>query len=306
MHNNSVLMTDVNRFRWGQVERKVFPYIIAAPAIICLSLVVISPLIKGISLSFFSVKFAENAPFIGLKNYIRLFRSADFWHSLKITIIYSAVSVTGTFCLGLLLASLVNMQFRGRTIVRVILTLPWAVSDIAAAIIWGWMFDYQFGVLNYLLKILHVIKEPVQWLLNPHVALWSALMASIWKSFPLSMLILLAGLQAIPKEQYEAAIVDGAGRLQRFWYITLPGLRPTASILLLLSIVWSFRSFALIWALTQGGPMRATETIAIGVYKNAFNYYDMSYASALGVIGLILSLIISFFYFRLEKAEKLK
>jgi len=287
----------------ARIEKKLFPYLIAAPAVIFLGFLVIYPLIKGILLSFFSVKFAESGMFVGLKNYIRLFRDANFWHSLKITMIYSVVSVAGTFCLGLLMALLINVEFRGRTIVRAILALPWAISDIAVAIMWNWIFDYQFGALNYLLRVLHIINEPVQWLLNPNIALWSVLMAYIWKSFPLSMLILLSGLQAIPKEQYEAATVDGAGKIQSFWYVTLPGLKPTASILLLLSIVWSFRSFALTWALTQGGPIKATETIAIAVYKNAFMYFDMSYASTLGVIGLILSLIVSFFYFRMERKQ---
>jgi multiple sugar transport system permease protein len=286
---------------WDRVKVWGFPYLLIAPSVLCLSGILLYPILKGVLLSFYAVKFAEAAPFVGLANYRRLFHDPAFWRMLQLTLTYTFFSVIGTFGLALAIALLLNKTFRGRTAVRAILTLPWAIPEVAAVLVWTWMFDYQYGVVNYLLKQLHVVQQSPQWLMNPHLALASVLMVTIWKVFPLSTLVLLAGLQSISPELYEAARMDGAQRFQQFWYVTKPGLRSIASILLLLITIWSFRRFTIIWVMTQGGPMDATQTLVVGVYRYAFNYFDMGYAAALGVIGFILSIIATLCYFTFDR-----
>ena len=289
------------RWGWDRAKTRAFPYLLIAPSVICLCGILLFPIIKGILLSFYAVKFAESAPFVGLANYTRMLHDAAFWRMLRLTLIYTVFSVVGTFGLALAVALLVNKQFRGRTTVRAILTLPWAIPEVAAVLVWTWMFDYQYGVVNYLLQKLHVVQQSPQWLMNPQLALASVLIVTIWKVFPLSALVLLAGLQSISPELYEAARIDGAKRFQQFWYVTRPGLRAIASILLLLITIWSFRRFTIIWVMTQGGPMDATQTLVIGVYRFAFNYFDMGYAAALGVVGFLLSVVATLVYFYFDR-----
>ncbi len=289
------------RWTWQRVKTRTFPYLLIAPSVLCLSGILLYPIIKGILLSFYAVKFAETAPFVGLANYRRMLYDPAFWRMLRLTLIYTFFSVGGTFGLALAIAILVNKRFRGRTAVRAILTLPWAIPEVAAVLVWTWMFDYQYGVVNFLLKQLHVIQQSPQWLMDPHLALASVLIVTIWKVFPLSTLVLLAGLQSISPDLYEAARIDGASRFQQFWYVTKPGLRAIGSILLLLITIWSFRRFTIIWVMTQGGPMDATQTLVVGVYRFAFNYFDMGYAAALGVVGFILSVVATLVYFTFDR-----
>ncbi|HHV39705.1 MAG TPA: sugar ABC transporter permease [Tepidimicrobium sp.] len=247
------------------------------------------------------MKFAEKAPFIGLNNYKYMLRNPSFWNSLRITLMYTFFSVAGTFIVALVTALLVDARFTGRTVARVLITLPWAIPAVSTGLIWSWIFDYQFGVMNYFLVKLGFVLEPLQWFLDSNLAMVAVLIVTIWKTFPLSSLILLSGLQAIPRDLYEAAIVDGASKWQQFVNVTLPGLRPISGILLLLNIIWSLRRFTIIWIMTQGGPMDATQTLSVAVYRNAFNYFDMGYASALGVVGFLISLLLSIMYFVYDK-----
>jgi len=268
---------------------------------LCITAFVLYPTAKGIGLSLYAVKFAEKAPFIGLNNYKYMLRNPSFWNSLRITLMYTFFSVAGTFIVALVTALLVDARFTGRTVARVLITLPWAIPAVSTGLIWSWIFDYQFGVMNYFLVKLGFVLEPLQWFLDSNLAMVAVLIVTIWKTFPLSSLILLSGLQAIPRDLYEAAIVDGASKWQQFVNVTLPGLRPISGILLLLNIIWSLRRFTIIWIMTQGGPMDATQTLSVAVYRNAFNYFDMGYASALGVVGFLISLLLSIMYFVYDK-----
>lgn len=298
--SQAIARPHTSRWNFKRLGTRALPYAFIAPTMICLVAFVLYPIVQGLLLSFRAVKFAEAAPFIGLGNYVRLIESPGFWKALVITLVYTFFSVVGTFAVALSTALLVNSRFSGRTVARALITLPWAIPEVASVLTWTWMFDYQYGVINYLLKKLHLIEQPVQWLLSPHMALVAVLIVTIWKVFPLSTLVLLSGLQAIPEELYEAALIDGAGRLQQFRHVTMPGLRSIASILLLLSTIWSLRRFTIIWVMTQGGPMDATQTLAVGVYRHAFNYFDMGYAAAMGTVGFVLSIILSLAYFYYE------
>lgn len=186
---------------------------------------------------------------------------------------------------------------RYKSIFRTFFILPYAIPDVATGMIWLWMLDYQFGIVNYLLTKLHLVKEPVLWFNNPMLALMTIISIEIWRLFPLHTLVVFAGLQDVPEELYEAADIDGAGGVSKFFKITLPHLKQVLVILLTLTIIWCFRRFTLIWLLTRGGPNRGTETVVIQIYSYAFNFNKMGYAAAIGNILLLITIGMVIFYF---------
>jgi len=182
-------------------------------------------------------------------------------------------------------------------VARALFILPWAIPYVAAGLIWGWLLDYEFGVLNYLIQSIGLVERKVDFLLACPEALVSLTGVSIWKLFPLGTVMFLAGLQTIPGEHYEAAKVDGAGPIQCFWHITLPGLRNVSIMLTLLITIWTFgRAFTIIFLLTEGGPAGCTENIVIRSYLEAFKFFHLGTASAIGVIVLLISLAFSLAY----------
>jgi multiple sugar transport system permease protein len=264
------------------------------------------PIFECVRLSFFSVPYigASRISFVGLGNYIRMVNNPQFLHSLSITIIYTIVTVAGSFFVGLMTALLVNCKFRGRSVARTIMIIPWAVPQVAACLIWAWMFDPQYSVIDFFLLQTGLIKEDVNWLINSSVALFTVSMVTIWKCFPLSTIVLLSALQSIPQNLYEAAKIDGAGSISRFWYVTIPWAKSSIYILLLLVTIWSFRRFAIIYVLTGGGPSRATNTLIISIYNKAFKFFDVGGAETWGVVGFIFSTILTILYFALTAKSK--
>jgi len=256
--------------------------------------VVAYPLVSGILLSF------ERADFVGtrlvtqgltLQNYARALSSPDFVPTLGRSLTYVLVVTGAAFAIGLLTALLVNERFKGRSVARTIIVLPWAIPLVVATNIWWWLLDPSYGLLNYVLQKVGVSSAPVQWLTSSVPAFVAVCLVTAWKGYPFFTIMLLAGLQAIPRDLYEAANVDGAGRYRRFWHITAPALRSVAAIAVLLNALWVFREFTVIWVLTGGGPVRATETLAITTYRAAFQDFQFAYAAALGVLTLMVSLI---------------
>lgn len=278
-----------------------FPYLLVIPALSIVALVYFYPIIKGIGLSLTDAKFVENANFIGLKNYIRMFQDPSFIHACYITVLYSLFYIIGVFVVGLGTALLLNAKFKGRPLARMLMIIPYAIPDLAAVLVWNWLFDYQYGVLNYVLKGIGWIAQPVQWLADPKIALFSVLLVSIWRLFPFHTLALLSALQGVPEELYEAAHLDGANRFQRFLNVTLPSIKSIMGILLLLTVIWSFQRFTILWTLTQGGPSRATETIVVQVYLKAFKFYEMGYAGAIGTVTVLFLMLITLIYFALTR-----
>jgi len=282
------------------------PYIFLFPILFMLGGIFIYPICVAIRLSFYNAQMASfsNAKYIGLQNYWNILHDPFFWSSLKLTLIYSVCTVIGSYVVGLFLAVMLNNRFKGRAFARAIIVLPWAIPDLAALLIWGWMFDPQYGILNYLLWSAGIVQQGFSWLSNTSMAMPSILIVTIWKWFPFSALILLAGLQSIPQDLYEAAYIDGANRIQCFFNITLPGLRAVSKILLLLLSVWSFGSFVIIYILTGGGPARATETLSIQVYMKAFRFGQVGEADALGMFLLLIALVFSIVYFKFILKEE--
>jgi multiple sugar transport system permease protein len=275
------------------------PIWLLGPVAILLAVILIWPIVQGVALSFFNTRILNYSAgkFIGLANFNALFQDEYFWNSLRVTAIYGAASVICTYALGLGFALLLNRDFKGRGFIRTIFILPWAIPEVVAVLIFAWMLDPQFGVGNYLLVMIGVIEQPQAWLSQSHLALPALVVLTAWQQFPLAMLILLAGLQTIPEEQYEAAKMDGAGAWTRFVHVTLPGLRSVNVILILLLILNSFRRVTMIYAMTRGGPARSTETLSVLTYNTAFEYQRVGYAAAVGTVLLLILLAFSLVYF---------
>ena len=278
------------------------PYILIVPSVAFVTAILVYPIVRAVGLSFFEVNlltYLRRSEFVGWANYVRLFGSARFWKSLQITFLFTIGSVAGTYVLGLITALLMNLRFRGRGIARGALLLPWVTPEVVLVLIWIWIYDPQFGVLNFFFRKLHLISANLYPLGNPSLALGSLLVTMVWRQYPLAMLMLLAGLQSIPGEQYEAASIDGAHLFHRFRFITLPNLKYVSSILVLLLTVWGFVEFVVIYLMTQGGPAHSTETLIIRTYLSAFKYYELGEACAQGVVILAVSMGFALVYFRI-------
>ncbi len=242
--------------------------------------------------------------FVGIDNFVSVFEDVKFTHSLYITGIYIFVTVTGRFVLGLGTAMLLNMPFRGRGLARALIIIPWAVPEVVACLVWILMYDGDFGILNYLGTNLHILSQPVGFLTDPSIALWSAMAVNIWKGFPFVAIMLLAGLQSIPGELYEAARVDGASSLQQFKNITLPQLKPVSVVVFLLLIIWTIKDFGIAFLLARGGPSGATEILTIYIYQTAFKFFDFGKAAAAGMIMLGFSVLFTFIYLKVLNKEE--
>jgi multiple sugar transport system permease protein len=297
------MTTDASTLPAGTARRSrrpnLLPYALAAPAAVFIGLLLLYPIVQGIWTSFTVSELLSPLPprFVGLANYQRMLADAAFWRSVVTTLWYTFLAVGTVMTTALLVALLMNNAFRGRWLARGIITLPWAFPEVAAVLIFTWILSQQFGVLNVFARWLLPVGENLPWLTDPGLAMFSLILMTLWKLFPFYSLVLLTALQAVEQELYEAAKIDGAGRLQSFLNVTLPGIAPTLGIMTLLITIWSFRRFTSIYLLTGGGPANATETLVIRVYNTAFRFYELSYGATLGVAGLVLALVVTVLYF---------
>jgi multiple sugar transport system permease protein len=274
------------------------PQLLLAPITAAIALFYFAPIGFGIWASFQAESAAmTGGRFVGIDHYESLAGDPRFHASLWITVVFTVSTVLATYGLGLALALLL-----GRELVGSALLIPWTMPLVVVAVVWGWLLDYQFGAVNYVLRQLGVIERSVGFLTDPDLALWSVGVAQVWRMFPLAMVTLLAAIKGIPRELYEAASIDGAGRWQAFRFVTLPGIRSTTGALMLLIGIWAFgRAFTIVFVMTGGGPAAATETLVIQTYVEAFRYFRLERASALGTIVLVLSTILTILYLRLRR-----
>jgi multiple sugar transport system permease protein len=228
------------------------------------------------------------------------FFKTTFWN----TFVFVSFSVGCHMILGLAVAMVLNGALPAKPLFRVIALLPWVVPDVVAGIIWKWMYNPIYGALNDLLIRVGMLENPVEWLSNPKLAMISAILVNLWRGFPFVMLILLAGLQAIPRHLYEAAAIDGASKFTQFIHVTLPGLRKMIVVALALDIVWEVRRFGLIQAMTQGGPGVLTEVLSTYTYKQYFQFFRFEYASAISVVMTIVLLMVSLPYIWMISQEE--
>lgn len=290
-------MSRVRLFDLARPSRQhLLGYILLAPAVLLVGLIIVYPLIISIDLSLQAVKLprmgAPRAPFT-TANYERLFASSEFWMACWVTLKLVVVVTAGSLITGVSTALLVNNRFRGRTLARLAMALPWAVPEVIAVVIFAWIFDSSFGLMSWLLVTLGLSDGMVAWVSTPGAAFWAVAITMIWKGFPFVSIMTLAGLQSIPTDFYNAAKVDGANVFQRFRWITLPLLMPVLGVTLVLVILWVFRDFSIIKVLTEGGPLKSTQTLSIMTYDQAFGFFNFGYASAVGVVTLVICVVAS-------------
>ncbi|MCB0130632.1 MAG: sugar ABC transporter permease [Caldilineaceae bacterium] len=282
---------------WSRHQRKVIPYLFIAPLMLIFLVFVFFPIFYAAAMSFFEWNGIGTPEFVRFQNYTNLVTDPIFWTAFKNTVIYSAGVVPVSMALGLLAAIGLNRKdLPGRPIFRTIFFLPFVISAVATATTAGWIFGDTFGVINKMLEAVGL--EKVRWLSSRNTALLTVMIATVWVRIGFCMLIYLAGLQSIPNDLVEAASIDGATPRQRFRHITLPLLRPTTFLLLVLSIIFSFEVFDLGYVMTNGGPGYATTVLTIYIYNAAFQSQQFGYASTIGLVFMAIIMSITLIQWR--------
>ena len=274
-------------------------YLFVAPLIVGLIVFTYGPVVASFGLSFTKGDYISTPEWIGLDNYRALLDDKLFWQSMRNTLYYVIGVVPAGMVLSLLLALAMNQKLRGIVFFRTIFFLPTITSSVAISLMWLWIYNPEFGALNFLLRQMG-IKGPA-WLSTPEWAMPAVMIMAVWRGLGYNMLIYLAGLQGIPDIYYEAAEIDGAGTWAKFWNITVPLLSPTTFMLLILGLIGAFQVFEYTYVMTQGGPVYATLTLVLHVYNNAFRSFQMGYASALAYVLFFILLGLTIIQFRLQK-----
>jgi multiple sugar transport system permease protein len=280
------------------------PYLYSAPALILIAAVMLVPLAIGLSYAFRDMELLNpmSGGFVGLAHFRDLLADANFWNALENTVWWTVASVVLQFFLGLVLALLLNQPFPGRGLVQALVFLPWAVPAFLSGLNWAWLFNPVVGPLPHWLFALGLMSSPDNILSNPDLALWGPIIANVWWGTPFFAITLLAALQSIPRDLYEAAAIDGAGPIRRFRDVTLPFLAPTIAIAVLLRTVWIANAADLIVVMTGGGPADRTQIVASYIFTQAFRRLDFGYASAIATVLLVLLLIYAFLLILLRHA----
>jgi multiple sugar transport system permease protein len=279
-------------------------YLFLAPTMILFGVFTVAAVIYAFYLSFHEWNILEpDKPFVGLENYQRLLGDDRFGGAIVNTLYYTAVSVPLTMGLGLLIALLLNNQIRARGLFRTLFYLPVVTPLVIAAIIWKWLYNGDFGLLNYYLLQIGVIKEPLLWLSDPNLAMPAVIMTSVWKGVGFAMVVYLAGLQSIPEDYYDAAKIDGAVGWQRLKDITIPLLNSTTLFLAVVSVLGALQVFTEIFIMTNGGPLRRTTTMVYHIYQTAFKNFDMGYASAMAFGMFALMFVFTLVQLRVMRGE---
>ena len=309
-------MSDVAQARRASVRKGGFvsynsrrflvPYLYVAPAAILFGILMLVPMVNVLRYSLFDGAVTrKDTEFVWFANYATIFGDPVFWQATVQTLYFTVMSVVFHLVIGLAFALMLNSDRINpilRAVLRVLFILPWLFTAVIIAIIWRLILDPN-GVVNGILMALKIIDYKVEWFSSTSTALHALTFANIWAGYPLYMVSLLAGLQGIPKELYEAAEIDGATELQKFWFVTIPQLVPIMISIALLDFIWTMQVFPLVWMTTGGGPIYATEVLSTYTYKLAFSKYEFSLASASAIFILMVSMSATYFYIRHQKAR---
>ncbi|MDO4632587.1 MAG: sugar ABC transporter permease [Eubacteriales bacterium] len=287
-------------------RKKATPYLYLSPTIILMFILLVIPIIMVIRYSLFdNVIINKNPQFVGFANYAAVLKDKTFWIAVKNTLYFVIVSIIAHLIIGMVFALVLNTRYlnsRTKGIFRVLYALPWMFTASVIAILWRMMLDPN-GILNYLIVTMGISEKNIAFLAKRDIALQAVTLINIWSGYPFYMISILAGLQGISTDLYEAASIDGATTIKTFLHITIPQLKPILISLLMLDFVWTLQQFALIWMTTGGGPVNATETVSTYIYKQGFTKYQYSMASTGAVILLIVCTIIGIFYVRQQRSE---
>jgi len=276
------------------------PYWLLSPAVLATLIVVFYPMLQaGITSLYYEILWKPKATrFIGLDNFIAIARDPVFWASLGRTALWIGITVPLQLALGFITALLLNQQFRWRTLARSLILIPWALPSVVIGLMWSWIYHPQVGLLNDLLLRVGMLNSAIPWLADPDTALYSIIAALVWQGFPFFAIMILAGLQTIPANLYEAAAIDGATTWQQFVEITLPGLKSVLVTAVMLRIIWVANSMDVIYVMTGGGPGYATHTLPLYAFKRTYSSMDFGYGSALAVTFALLLLGFIVLYLR--------
>jgi multiple sugar transport system permease protein len=289
-----------------RARREWSAYVFLAPGMIIFSTFTVAALIFAFFLTFHEWNaISPYKPYVGLDNYKEMIHDKDYRHSIVNTVYYTGGSVPLGMLVGLCLALLLNLPIRFRGLFRTLYYLPVVTPLVAASILWKWLYNGDFGLFNYYLLKLHLVDHPLLWLSSQTLAMPSVILMTVWMSAGFSMVVYLAGLQAIPDELYEAAKIDGAGPFARLRHITIPLLRPTTLFLLVMGIIGSFQVFTQIFIMTNGGPVDKTTTMVFFIYQAAFKFYEFGYASTLAFGLFALLFVVTLVQLRLYRRADL-
>lgn len=293
-------------------KKKFFKYdnvgiLFVLPAFLYMLVFVGWPIVKNIILSLQDVTVrtltAEHKPFAGLQNYIDIFQDPVFMKSLVNTLLFTVGCLVLQFIIGFLLALFFNQHFSVSKPVRGLMLIPWMIPITVTALMFKFIFGTDVGILNYILRSLGIISENIDWLTNTNTALFGIVCANVWIGIPFNMILISTGLTTIPKELYESASIDGAGKVQTFFKITLPLLRPTIESVLILGFIYTFKVFDLVYVMTGGGPVNSTHMLSTYSYKLSFEMFKYSKGSAVANILLVILMIVGVFYLKATKEE---
>jgi multiple sugar transport system permease protein len=298
----------VDRSHWRETMRQVrknwTAYLFLSPWIIIFAIFTLYSVSFSFYLSFHEWNILEpDKPFVGLDNYIRLFQDERFYQALWNTILFTGIGVPLGLVAGLLVALLLNTKVNGQGLYRTLYYIPVITPLVVSAVIWKWIYQGDYGLLNYYLLRLGIIKEKLLWLADPDLAMPALILMGVWGGVGGTMVLYLAGLQSIPEELYDAARVDGANGLQKLLFITVPLLAPTTFFILITSIIGSFQSFAHIYIMTGGGPLRRTTVIGYYLYEKGFRHFEMGYASAMAYVLFAIIFIFTLLQLRFTKGD---
>jgi multiple sugar transport system permease protein len=291
-----------SRTRWllHRVWRERSSYLFVAPGILIFSVFTFGAFAFAIWLTFRRWSIIEpEKPWVGTQNYEDLLRDERFHQAVFNTVYFTGAAVPLTMAIGLVLALLLNQPLRGRALLRTAYYLPVVTPFVVAAILWKWLYNGEYGLINFYLLRANLVEEPLLWLSSKTLAMPAVIMMTVWAGVGFSMVVYLAGLQAIPEELYESAKLDGAGTLARLRHITIPMLRPSTLFLAVLGIIGSLQVFTQIFVMTSGGPVSRTTTMVYYLYLWGFKYYDMGYASTLAIVLFVMLLVFTALQLRL-------
>jgi multiple sugar transport system permease protein len=296
---------DLRRIQRGAFWERVYPYLSILPAFLVIALFTVYPILYAVRISFYQYLLTrpKSHPFVGLKNFQEVINSYYFQNSLTITTIYTIAAVIGVIIFGLGVALLLNSKIRLANFLKIFILLPWAIPAVVGGLLWKWILNSDFGILNGILYSLGLIKDYIPFLANPTLAKISIILAHIWKEGPLASIFFLSGLQLIPNELYEAAKIDGGGGLRIFRMITLPLLKPIFLVVVVYETMTAILTFDVIYVLTGGGPGDSTALISWFAYAEIFKSLNLGHGIALAIIIALITLVLIFLYLRVLKSE---
>ncbi|MFM9279115.1 carbohydrate ABC transporter permease [Paenibacillus jiagnxiensis] len=282
-------------------------YLFVLPIVLFMLVFVLFPIVYNITLSLQDVNvynFKKEHHFVGFENYVSTFKDPVFYTALRNSIVFTVFSLVFQFGIGFALALFFNRRFPGRNLMRSLMLLAWMLPMVITASVFQWMLNGDYGVVNFILQSLGIIDQPYSWLSNQSTSLLSTIIANIWVGIPFNMIILLTGLQGMPEQLYEAAKLDGAGKLKQFRHITLPLMRPTILILIMLGIINTFKVFDIIFIMTAGGPVNSSNVLPIYSYQMSFTKFEFSQGASVSMIMFVILILIAMVYLRMTSKEE--